>query len=322
MNSRKYILFFLPFLLALITFLLLSPDFKKKIIRKLAIPYQELYLSFVDVNKLIAATKESSKQFYNNGMKHGDKAYIAHGGGVGSFVYTNCREAIIDSINKGFRYIEIDLHETNDGDLVGIHDWDSFATRTGNKLTRNFRQLSTLELKKLKIDGKYTVLSSEDICEIMKQNPDIILVTDKIENFDILIKRIPFPDRMIVEVFSSYHYIRALEYGIKYPALSLCKKHWIAELEKYEFPLAVAPSYWFDDLDFVARVNKLHCKGVTFLVFGAPTCDNPDFIKRHLGSNISLIYSDTWYPKGSNPLAPALPDSNELDMPSDKKSKL
>ena len=31
--------------------------------------------------------------------------WIAHGGGVGEFVYTNCKEAVQDSLDKGFTFI-------------------------------------------------------------------------------------------------------------------------------------------------------------------------------------------------------------------------
>ncbi len=241
-------------------------------------------------------------RFLNNHTKHGVSAYIAHGGGIGDFVYTNSKEAVEDSINKGFRFIEIDLHETADGDLIGLHDWHSFAKMTGQKYTQDFRNLPVNEIKKLKLKDKYTILSSADICKLMEQNPHIVLVTDKIENYELLITRIPYPERMIVEVFSSYHYIKALEAGILYPAYSICKLHYIEELEKYNFPLAVAPAYWFDNEDFKNRIKQLHDKGVTILVFGAPISDHPAFVQNFLGTHISMIYTDKWYPNGPSPL--------------------
>lgn len=50
---------------------------------------------------------------------------IAHAGGIiKGVMYTNSLEAINNSYNKGFRYIELDFNWTNDGELVLIHDWD------------------------------------------------------------------------------------------------------------------------------------------------------------------------------------------------------
>ena len=54
-----------------------------------------------------------------------DYKYIAHaGGGIEGKIYTNSLEAITNSINLGYKLIEIDLRETNDDVFVGVQRSD------------------------------------------------------------------------------------------------------------------------------------------------------------------------------------------------------
>jgi len=51
-------------------------------------------------------------------------ALVAHAGGaVGGLPYTNSRQALDASWERGFRLFEIDLSWTTDGKLVLLHDW-------------------------------------------------------------------------------------------------------------------------------------------------------------------------------------------------------
>lgn len=48
---------------------------------------------------------------------------IAHAGGcINGKVYTNSKEAVINAIDNRFRYIEMDLYMTSEGDVVCSHD--------------------------------------------------------------------------------------------------------------------------------------------------------------------------------------------------------
>ena len=86
------------------------------------------------------------KTFYNDSFVHGDAMYIAHGGGVNNFVYTNSFEAFEDSVLKGFKFIEIDLLETVDGHLVGGHGWPELSKLTG----RTEEELKNMPIQQLK----------------------------------------------------------------------------------------------------------------------------------------------------------------------------
>jgi glycerophosphoryl diester phosphodiesterase len=50
---------------------------------------------------------------------------IAHAGGhIYGYKYTNSLEALENSYNNGFRFIELDFDWTQDNQIVLIHDWN------------------------------------------------------------------------------------------------------------------------------------------------------------------------------------------------------
>ena len=178
--------------------------------------------------------------------------WIAHGGGVGEFFYTNCEEAVKDSLSRGFRYIELDISITTDGHLVGAHTWSELRALLGADNTGN-QAMSRSEIEALKPQWKRTPLFAEDICRLMQENPDMVLVTDKIQDFDLLMEKIPYPERMIVEAFDTHHYLAdthtavalyaAGEKASDVPMLVL------STASPYKFPVAVYASLTGEKLD-------------------------------------------------------------------------
>ena len=56
---------------------------------------------------------------------------IAHGGGeIDGIQYTNSREALLQSIARGYKFIEIDFKETIEGELFGAHSSREFREFT------------------------------------------------------------------------------------------------------------------------------------------------------------------------------------------------
>jgi glycerophosphoryl diester phosphodiesterase len=145
--------------------------------------------------------------------------YIAHAGGAyNGYQYTNSLEALNGSLNKGYKLFELDLIKTQDNELVAAHDWTYWKEITG--YTGNIPPLLS-EFKRTKINGSLTPLSMSDIVSWFDRNKEAILVTDKITDYEQLVKEFPFPDRLMVEVFSLEGYVSAYKAGIKYPLLSL-----------------------------------------------------------------------------------------------------
>lgn len=131
---------------------------------------------------------------------------------VGGQYYTNCLEAVQDSLRRGFRYVELDLLTTTDGYLVGGHDWSRVRQYAGMEDTEE-KPLSRQELLEARSRWKYTFLFAEDIRCIMDENPDMVLVTDKVQDFELLKREIPYADRMVVEAFDCHNYLQALRAG-------------------------------------------------------------------------------------------------------------
>lgn len=95
----------------------------------------------------------------------GDSA-IAHAmGEICGETYTNSLEAFQANYERGFRTFEVDILQTSDGIPVLTHHFE-IPEVTGEEF------LGTPVL------GKYTALSFEDLCRLMKEYPDIWVVTD------------------------------------------------------------------------------------------------------------------------------------------------
>lgn len=157
------------------------------------------------------------------------------------------------------------------------------------------------DIIKLKIKESMTPIFGSDINEIMNQNKNFVLITDKIADYDLLLKEIPHPDRMIVEVFSPRDYLRALQSGIKYPAYCVWSPSHLKIAKSFGFPIVTMDANnFFRSPDTIRMVQELHDSGVTILLFWTayPDRDRPEWLKKYLGHTVSKIYTDTWSPEG------------------------
>ena len=74
--------------------------------------------------------------------------------------------------------------------------------------------------------NKYTPLDTEDINEIFSVNKNLILVTDKTNNFDLINNSFEFDkSRIIVEIFGKENYLKAIKNGIENPLYSASVQH-------------------------------------------------------------------------------------------------
>lgn len=112
-----------------------------------------------------------------------ENQYIAHAfGSIDGHKYTNSLEAFKANYEKGHRVFEVDFSLTSDHDLVAVHDWseNTFIKACGIKLPddKKNQQLTAEEFLNFKLHGKYTPMSFKDIVLLMKEYPDIYIVTD------------------------------------------------------------------------------------------------------------------------------------------------
>ncbi|CAK1935321.1 GP-PDE domain-containing protein [Vibrio crassostreae] len=143
---------------------------------------------------------------------------IAHaGGGINGLKYTNSLEAMEQSIEHGFKMIELDLLISSDGRIVAVHDWKSFHEMTSSN---NTGSISYKEFESKIIYDKYKTLNISTAIDILGEN-DVVLVTDKIKNLALLSKYIIDKDKSIIEVFSTDKYNEAIELGFNNVALNI-----------------------------------------------------------------------------------------------------
>ncbi len=143
---------------------------------------------------------------------------IAHaGGGINGLKYTNSLEAMEQSIEHGFKMIELDLLISSDGRIVAVHDWKSFHEMTNSN---NTGSISYKEFESKIIYDKYKTLNISTAIDILDEN-DVVLVTDKIKNIALLSKYIIDKDKSIIEVFSTDKYNEAIELGFNNVALNI-----------------------------------------------------------------------------------------------------
>lgn len=143
-----------------------------------------------------------------------EQNYIAHGGGaIDGHIATNSLEAIDNAIAHGIKYIELDLQLTADSILVAAHDWNSFAGMTGFKSPDN-RPPTLEEFQKCRIWYKYTPVTYHMIDSIFTAHPDLILVTDKLDDAETLQKFLPgLAHRTMVECFSEKAFVKIKNTG-------------------------------------------------------------------------------------------------------------
>ena len=160
---------------------------------------------------------------FDNKFKYKHKLIAHAGGGIDKTQYTNSKEAVLLSIKKGFKLIELDLIITKDNKIVAANNWDLFR-KYSKCCVETVPSLK--EFNEIKILSKYTPLDSKKINKIFFENKDLILITDKIENYDLINNSFNFDkSRIIVEIFTRENYFKAIKKGIKNPLYSATIEH-------------------------------------------------------------------------------------------------
>ena len=114
---------------------------------------------------------------YDKGAWYEEVPLIYHGGGgIDGCDYTNSKEALEQTLAAGHRYVEIDFLYTLDEHLVCAHFWSSLY---GDET------IPTLEeFKSLKVFGKYTSVTAEQLVAYMAEYEDLYIIIDtKEENY-------------------------------------------------------------------------------------------------------------------------------------------
>ncbi len=94
---------------------------------------------------------------------------IAHAGGsIGNHVYTNSREAVLQSVRNGYKYIELDFQLTSDSQLVCMHSANDFRHMTA---MADSMPLTANNFRQQRIAGNYTPITATDVTALMHDHP-------------------------------------------------------------------------------------------------------------------------------------------------------
>ncbi|MGO2159108.1 MAG: glycerophosphodiester phosphodiesterase family protein [Vibrio toranzoniae] len=212
---------------------------------------------------------------------------IAHaGGGINGLKYTNSLEAMEQSIEHGFKMIELDLLISSDGRIVAVHDWKSFHVMTNSN---NTGPISSKEFESKIIYDKYTTLNISTAIDILDQY-DVVLVTDKVKNLALLSNYIIDKDKSIIEVFSMDKYNEAIELGFNNVALNI-DLNTLFILEWIDLNKIKAVTYRGDNLGLLGSEYKkaveLSNMGVSSMIYSTNDLDL-DGIKASGIENVAL----------------------------------
>lgn len=208
------------------------------------------------------------------------------------FTYTNSKEALLQSINEGFKFIELDLMLDSDGDIFAAHDYKHFYTITN----ANFDDENALQtppskdyLNNAKIHNKFSILDKNAINEIFMANPHIFLVTDKLNDFEALRTQFSdFKDRLLIEVFGLKNYFKARKMGFKYPMLSTSD---IALAKKFNIPMIVAHTSLLQSQKGTEDAYNFIANGGCILLYSS---NEKAFIDTHKGKGATQFYVDNY----------------------------
>ena len=219
--------------------------------------------------------------------------FIAHAGGaVDGHTYLNCKEGLLQSLENGYKYVELDLGLTSDNEIVCLHDWKHFNNIASINIDNE--PMSLVEFQQQKILGKYTPLTLNDVLSIQKENP-FVIVTDKISDPDILNQYFKDNrDKVMVEAFSLSDYIRLKECGYT-PMMSIW--HFNNMSIRWIFIRQIKTKTKIDWIcvDSESKIKSLRILKRLFNCKIAMYSSNSEsFFKEHLGKEIDLIYTDYW----------------------------
>ena len=134
-------------------------------------------------------------------------------GSIDGHSYTGSKEAFLERYSLGYRTFEVDLEMTSDNKVVLKHDW-KWQIQEGIDIPTEAEFLAS------PISGTYTPLSFSDLCLLMKEYPDIWIVTDSKytdsgnvkKQFNIMVQTaqkcgaVEVLDRIIVQVYNTEMY--------------------------------------------------------------------------------------------------------------------
>lgn len=231
-----------------------------------------------------------------------EKHFVAHAtGSLDGYTYLNSKESLLNSLDNGYKYIELDLAYTSDSIIVCVHNWEQFNKTTvpnicGKDSDLYMRIPTYSEFKTRKIYGKFTPLSLQDVISIQKKRP-FTIVTDIICNAEALNSYFEKNDRknVMVEAFSEEAYHSLKESGY-IPMLSLGCVSLLNGGFSFIFSSIINNKYeWITAEQHSSKRTLRLLRKMFGLKIALYTVNSASFFSWHLGNNdVDLIYTDNW----------------------------
>ncbi|MEJ1089996.1 glycerophosphodiester phosphodiesterase family protein [Microbacterium sp. Mu-80] len=119
---------------------------------------------------------------HGNSSWSGQHTLIAHAlGRIGGKDYTNSKQALTRSYERGFRLFEVDVALTSDGEPVLIHGWtpkDHARLGWDAPTADASAQLSVAAFRGKRVHGKYATMRLSDLRDFLVQHPDTRVLFD------------------------------------------------------------------------------------------------------------------------------------------------
>ena len=227
--------------------------------------------------------------------------FIAHAtGSVEGYNYMNCREALQQSLENGYRYIEVDLDYTADSVLVCIHNWEFFNKASILGISWNdsskYNRIPTYdEFRQRKLYGRFTPLSLDDVIAISQEQPFTIVV-DRVGDASALNKYFDkeMRQRVMVEAFSEEEY-RSLKANGYVPMLSLQNIQGLTDCLGFVCRQMFRRDVEWIVVEYHSDLRILYLlKRWLGVKIAAYTVNLPSFLYHHLGNEIDMAYTDNW----------------------------
>ncbi|RDU54604.1 hypothetical protein CQA49_04685 [Helicobacter sp. MIT 00-7814] len=224
-----------------------------------------------------------------------DSVESVEGGGIPkSYSYTNSKEALLGTLARGFKFIELDLMLDDEGKIFGAHDYKHFYSITG-KSKEFLESKDALKapnkdyIKNAKIFNQFTPLELDSINEIFNANPQAYLVTDKLNNFDAIITQLKLPkDHLLVEAFGLNNYYKARKAGILYPMLSSAD---FDLARKLGIPMLALHTSVLKNEKTLKQAQEFIANGGCIMAFSS---NEGAFMDSHIGKGATMFYTDFW----------------------------
>jgi glycerophosphoryl diester phosphodiesterase len=227
---------------------------------------------------------------------------IVHAGGFISdqngvqYDYTNSLEALENCIASGQNFVEIDFDYTYDDHLVCCHEWDIIT------LDGTYREDRTSfdEYNRALIHDSFTPMTSDKLAEVMRQNPQVYIITDPKHDFmkvyKELAKRYPdLRDRFIIQIYHEEQYNQIWKLGFHNIIYTLYRttdeERKTEELCRFASNhLLVGFTFWDSWLD--KKEGFLDAMLGTGVPVYVHTVNETDRIEEDFSRGVSAVYTD------------------------------